>query len=79
MFCCCRKHAHVDLASEMDLTKALTLNGEMVLDKPMKIDKAKVKSEDKLKVKASAEDKKGNATKYSFSTHELKFYATFRH
>ncbi|XP_076601700.1 nucleolin-like [Chaetodon auriga] len=53
-----KKHAHVDLASEMDLTKALTLNGQMVLDKPMKIDKAKVKSEDKVKVKASAEDKK---------------------
>ncbi|XP_041805639.1 nucleolin-like isoform X2 [Chelmon rostratus] len=53
-----KKHAHVDLASEMDLTKALTLNGETVLDKPMKIDKAKVKSEDTLKVKASAEDKK---------------------
>ena len=54
MFCCCRKHAHIDLASEMDLTKALTLNGEMMHDKPMKIAKAKVKSEDKV------EDKKGN-------------------
>ncbi|XP_070775211.1 nucleolin-like [Enoplosus armatus] len=53
-----KKHAHVDLASEMDLTKALTLNGEMVLDKPMKIAKAKVKSEDKVKVKTPAEDKK---------------------
>lgn len=38
----------------MDLTKALTLNGEVIHDKPMKIAKAKVKSEDK------AEDKKGN-------------------
>ncbi|KAM9350078.1 nucleolin-like [Symphorus nematophorus] len=53
-----RKHAHVDLASEMDLTKALTLNGEMVLDKPMRIGKAKIRSEDKVKVKLSAEEKK---------------------
>ncbi|XP_044076321.1 nucleolin-like isoform X2 [Siniperca chuatsi] len=53
-----KKHAYVDLASEMDLTKALTLNGEMVLDKPMKIAKAKIKSEDKGKVKSPAEDKK---------------------
>lgn len=51
-----RKHAFVDLASEMDLTKALTLNGEMILDKPMRIAKAKVKSEEK--VKATPEDKK---------------------
>ena len=56
-FFCCRKHAFVDLASEMDLTKALTLNGEMILDKPMRIAKAKVKSEEK--VKATPEDKKG--------------------
>lgn len=61
MCCCCRKHAHVDLASEIDLTKALTLNGEMMHDKPMKIAKAKVKSEDKVKVKAPPEDKKGNS------------------
>lgn len=51
-----KTHAHVDLASEMDLTKALTLNGEMLLDKPMKIAKAKIKSKDK--VNAPAEDKK---------------------
>ncbi|KAG7227155.1 hypothetical protein INR49_013953 [Caranx melampygus] len=44
-----RKHAFVDLASEMDLTKALSLNGEMILDQPMTIAKAKVKSEDKVK------------------------------
>ncbi|XP_069366842.1 nucleolin-like isoform X2 [Paralichthys olivaceus] len=50
-----KKHAHVDLASEMDLTKALTLNGEMILDKPVKIAKAKVKSADKVK---TPEDKK---------------------
>ncbi|XP_072220099.1 nucleolin-like [Leuresthes tenuis] len=53
-----RKHAFVDLASEMDLAKALTLNGEKVLDKPVKIAKAKVKSEDKEKVKAPPLDKK---------------------
>ncbi|XP_051238407.1 nucleolin isoform X3 [Dicentrarchus labrax] len=53
-----KKHAFVDLASQMDLTKALTLNGEMILEKPMKIAKAKVKSEDMVKVKASAEEKK---------------------
>lgn len=47
----CRKHAFVDLASEMDLTKGLTLDGEMFLDKPMRIAKAKVKSEDQIKVK----------------------------
>lgn len=62
---CCRKHAYVDLASEMDLTKALTLNGEEVLDKPMKIERAKIKSADKVKVKvkAPAENRKGNSTK----------------
>lgn len=47
----------------MDLTKALTLNGEMVLDKPIKVEKAKIKHEDEVKVKASAEDKKGSFTK----------------
>lgn len=74
MFCCCRKHAHVDLASEMDLTKALTLNGEMILDKPMKIDKAKIKSVDEVKVKAP-KDKKGNSAKYNcFFSHEFNFY-----
>uniref|UniRef100_I3JWX1 RRM domain-containing protein n=1 Tax=Oreochromis niloticus TaxID=8128 RepID=I3JWX1_ORENI len=41
-----RKHAFVDLLSEMDLNKALTLNGEVLLDKPMKIAKAKIKSMD---------------------------------
>lgn len=54
-----RKHGYVDLASEMDVTKALTLNGEMVLDKPIKVEKAKIKSAKKLKI--SAEDKKGKA------------------
>ncbi len=66
MFCFCRKHAYVDLASEMDLTKALTLNGEMIHDKPMKIAKAKIKSEDKVKVKAPPEDKKGNSTNNNY-------------
>lgn len=53
-----RKHAYIDLASEMDVTKALTLDGEMVLDKPIKVEKAKIKSA--KKVKLSAEEKKGN-------------------
>nr|XP_020442419.1 nucleolin-like isoform X1 [Monopterus albus] len=51
-----KKHAHVDLASEMDVAKALVLNGTMLLDKPMKIAKAKVKSGEK--VKAPPLDKK---------------------
>ncbi len=67
MFCCFRKHAYVDLASKMDLTKALTLNGETILDKPIRIEKAKIKSEDKVKRKVSAEDKKGNLTKCNSS------------
>lgn len=54
-----RKHAYVDLASEMDVTKALTLNGEMVLEKAIKVEKAKIKSAEKVKI--SAEDKKGKA------------------
>lgn len=53
----CRKHAHVDLVSEMDMTKALKLNGEMVLDKPIKVEKAKIKSAEKAKL--SEEEKKG--------------------
>ncbi|KAM4552403.1 nucleolin-like isoform 2-T2 [Odontesthes bonariensis] len=61
-----RKHAFVDLASEMDLAKALTLNGEKVLDKPVKIAKAKVKSEDKEKVKALPLDKKAKDARCLF-------------
>ncbi|XP_071375906.1 nucleolin-like isoform X1 [Centroberyx affinis] len=59
-----RKYAYVDLASEMDLTKALTLNGEMILEKPMKISKAKVKNEDK--VNAPPEDKKAKDARCLF-------------
>ncbi|XP_068196662.1 nucleolin-like [Antennarius striatus] len=51
-----RKYAYVDLASALDLTKALTLNGELVLDQPMKIGKANVRSVDEIK--ARAEEKK---------------------
>ncbi|KAI3375134.1 hypothetical protein L3Q82_021653, partial [Scortum barcoo] len=61
-----KKHAYVDLASEMDLTKALTLNGEMIHDKPMKISKAKIKSQDKVKVKTPLEDKKAKDAKCLF-------------
>ncbi|KAM6918283.1 nucleolin-like [Xenentodon cancila] len=52
-----RKYAFVDFASELDSTKALTLDGENILDKPMKIAKAKVKYEQKVKVKAPQLDK----------------------
>lgn len=59
IFCCYRKHAFVDLLSEMDLTKALTSNGEVLLDKPMKIAKAKIKSAEKVKVKSPELKKQG--------------------
>ncbi|XP_013879288.1 nucleolin [Austrofundulus limnaeus] len=52
-----RKHGFVNMASEMDMNKALTLNGEHVLDKPIKINKAKVKNDDK-KETCPAVDKK---------------------
>ena len=72
-----RKHAHVDLASEMDLTKALTLNGAMVLDKSMKIDKAKIKDAEKVKVKISPADKKGRLTgSNNYVTYEFKVVVT---
>uniref|UniRef100_A0A672JCD7 RRM domain-containing protein n=1 Tax=Salarias fasciatus TaxID=181472 RepID=A0A672JCD7_SALFA len=56
-----RKFAFVDCATELDRTKALELNGEVLLDKPMKIAKANVKSanKDKVEVKVPAVDKKG--------------------
>lgn len=69
--CCCRKHAFVDLATEMDLTKALALNGEMLLDKPMKITKVKITSEDKAKVKARSLDKKGKIVLLIDIRHEV--------
>lgn len=53
-----KKHAFVNLASEMDLTKALALDGETVFDKPLKMAKAKDKSEEKVKVKPPPLDKK---------------------
>lgn len=57
----------------MDLTAALKLNGELVLDKPIKVEKAKIRSEDDVKVKASAQEKKGNSSKYdSLFRHMLK-------
>ena len=48
----------------MDVTAALTLNGELVLDKPIKVAKTKIKSEDDVQVKVSAQEQKGN---YSIS------------
>lgn len=49
-----RRHARVNLASQLDLTKALTLNGEQLLDKKLRIEKAKVKPEVKAKEKTEA-------------------------
>lgn len=69
--CCCRKHAFVDLATEMDLTKALALNGEILLDKPMKITKVKMTSEDKVKVNARSLDKKGKIVLLIDIRHEV--------
>lgn len=46
-----RTFAYVDLASEVDLTKALSLNGKIVLDLPLRISKAKVKEDKKKKKK----------------------------
>lgn len=60
MFCSCRKYAFVDLASEMDLLKGFMLNGHLMNELPMKVAKAKVKSEDKVKPKLSFEEKRGN-------------------
>lgn len=58
-----RAFAYVDLASEMDLTKALTLSGTKVLDLPLRISKAKLKEDKekkkKKRVKPTAEEKAG--------------------
>uniref|UniRef100_A0A8C8DK29 RRM domain-containing protein n=1 Tax=Oryzias sinensis TaxID=183150 RepID=A0A8C8DK29_9TELE len=53
-----KKHAFVDLASEMDLQKCLMLDGEKVLDVPLKIATAKVRSEGRVQKKAAPRDKK---------------------
>ncbi|XP_010782013.1 nucleolin-like isoform X2 [Notothenia coriiceps] len=61
-----RKHAFVDLASEMDLLKGLMLNGHMMNELPMKVAKAKVKSEDKVKPKLSFEEKRAKNSRCLF-------------
>ncbi|XP_077395721.1 nucleolin-like [Festucalex cinctus] len=63
-----RKHAFMDLASNMDLTKALSLDGEMILGQPLTMAKAKVKTVDyvKKKVKAPKPDKKAKDAKCLF-------------
>ncbi|XP_041658598.1 nucleolin-like isoform X2 [Cheilinus undulatus] len=71
-----RTYAHIDVASQMDLTKALTLDGEMVLNKPMTVTEAKVKSEDKVKVKASEEDKKAAKDARSLFLKNVPYNAT---
>ncbi|XP_028284370.1 nucleolin-like [Parambassis ranga] len=53
-----RKHALIDVVSEMDMTKALKLNGEVILEKPVLITRARVRSTDKVKAKAPPLDKK---------------------
>ncbi|XP_062259547.1 nucleolin-like isoform X2 [Platichthys flesus] len=68
-----KKHAHVDLASEMDLTKALTLNGQIILEKPVKIAKAKVKSADEVKAPV---DKKAARDARCLFVKNLPFTAT---
>lgn len=55
------------MASEMDLNKALALDGEEILDKPMKIAKAKVKSNNEKKVKCPKAKKEGKTISTSFS------------
>ncbi|KAK0140356.1 nucleolin [Merluccius polli] len=61
-----RSFAYVDLASEVDLTKALTLNGKKVLDLPLRISKAKVKvNEDKKKKKRVKPTPEEKAAKFS--------------
>ncbi|KAL7387567.1 hypothetical protein ABVT39_025507 [Epinephelus coioides] len=59
-----RKFAYVDLASEMDLTKVLKCNGEMLDGKPMEIARARVVT--KEIVKASVEDQKAKDGKCLF-------------
>ncbi|XP_061652943.1 nucleolin-like isoform X2 [Phyllopteryx taeniolatus] len=63
-----RKHAFIDLASEFDVTKALSLDGEMILGQPVTIAKPKVKTVDyvKTKVKAPKLDKKGRDARCLF-------------
>ncbi|XP_051809240.1 nucleolin-like isoform X2 [Acanthochromis polyacanthus] len=61
-----KKHAFVNLASEMDLTKALALDGETVFDRPLKMAKAKDKSEEKVKVKPPPLDKKAKDARCLF-------------
>lgn len=70
-----KKHAFVDMASEMDLTKALSLNGETLLDKPMKIFRAKVKTDDEPKVK-TPEDRRKAKDERSLFVKNIPYSAT---
>ncbi|XP_068593788.1 nucleolin-like isoform X3 [Cebidichthys violaceus] len=71
-----RKHAHVDLASEMDLTKGLTLNGKMIHDKPLNIAKAKVKSEETVQKKTPSKSKKAAKDEKCLCLKNVPFNAT---
>ncbi|CAJ1071910.1 nucleolin-like [Xyrichtys novacula] len=71
-----KKYAHVDLASEMDLNKALTLNGETVLDKPLRIAKARVISAESVRKKMSPEEKKAAKDARSLFLKNIPYDAT---
>ncbi|XP_047444706.1 nucleolin-like [Mugil cephalus] len=71
-----KNHAFVDLASEMDLTKALTLNGETFLDKRLTVSKAKVQSEDEVKVKTPPLNKKAEKDARCLFVKNLPYTAT---
>ncbi|XP_057712973.1 nucleolin-like isoform X2 [Corythoichthys intestinalis] len=61
-----RTHAFIDLASEMDVTKALSLDGESILGQPVTIAKPKVKPADDVKKKAPKMDKKAKDARCLF-------------
>lgn len=74
-----KKHAYVDLASQLDMTKALTLNGEQFLDKKLRVEKAKGKTEvktKKKKAKALSEDKKAEKNSRCLFLKNVPFNAT---
>ena len=56
----------MDVASQLDLNKALELNGEKLLDKPMKIARAKVREVDLDKKKKSPQEVQKSAATFTF-------------
>ncbi|XP_075876918.1 nucleolin-like isoform X2 [Nelusetta ayraudi] len=74
-----KKHAYIGMASQLDLTKALTLNGEQFLDKKLRVEKAKGKTEvktKKKKVKALSENKKAEKNTRCLFLKNVPFNAT---